>query len=271
MALKQYNPTTSSQRQLVNIDRTGLWKGRPFKPLTSGLTSTGGRNNHGHITSRHRGGGHKRLYRVIDFVRNKDDVKGVIERLEYDPNRTAFIALVKYEDGEYRYILAPNKVKVGDTVISGVRTDVKFGNCMLLKNIPLGTVVHNVELKIGKGGQLARSAGAGVQIMGRDGVNVILRSPSGEVRLVRGECRATIGEVSNADNQNRNYAKAGRLRWLGVRPQTRGISMNPVDHPHGGRTNGGRHPCTPWGISTKGHKTRHNKATDKYIVRRRSK
>ena len=269
MALKQYNPTTSSQRQLINIDRSGLWKGRPFKGLTYGLTQTGGRNNHGHITSRHRGGGHKRLYRVIDFVRNKDDINAVVERIEYDPNRTAFIALLKYDDGEYRYILAPNHLAAGDRVVSGVKTDVKVGNCMLLKNIPLGTVVHNVELKIGKGGQLARSAGTSVQIVGRDGVHVILRSPSGEGRLVRGECRATIGEVSNADNQNRNDSKAGRMRWRGVRPQTRGIAMNPVDHPHGGRTNGGRHPCTPWGICTKGYKTRRNKSTDKYIIHRR--
>lgn len=269
MALKQYKPTTSSQRQLVNIDRSELWKGRPYRALTFGLTESSGRNNMGRITSRHRGGRHKRLYRVIDFVRNKDGIAGTVERVEYDPNRTAFIALIAYSDGERRYILAPNKLKVGDQVISDLKTDVKPGNCMLLKNIPLGTVVHNVELKIGRGAQLARSAGASVQIMGRDGVHVILKSPSGEVRLVRGECRATVGEVSNGDNQNRNYSKAGRLRWMGVRPQTRGISMNPVDHPHGGRTNGGRHPCTPWGISTKGKKTRKNKSTDKYIVRRR--
>lgn len=269
MALKQYKPTTSSQRQLVNIDRSDLWKGRPLRALTFGLTESSGRNNTGRITSRHRGGRHKRLYRVIDFMRDKVGVVGNVERVEYDPNRTAFIALLKYSDGEYRYILAPNKIKVGDAVVSDAKTDVKPGNCMFLKNIPLGTVVHNVELKIGRGAQLARSAGASVQIMGRDGAYVILKSPSGEVRLVRGECRATVGEVSNGDNQNRNYSKAGRLRWMGVRPQTRGISMNPVDHPHGGRTNGGRHPCTPWGISTKGKKTRMNKATDKYIVRRR--
>ncbi|GHS91400.1 50S ribosomal protein L2 [Alphaproteobacteria bacterium] len=269
MALKQYNPTTSGQRQLVNIDRSELWKGRPFRRLSEGLARASGRNNLGRITSRHRGGRHKRLYREIDFVRNKDDVVGTVERLEYDPNRTAFIALIKYADGEHRYILAPHKLKVGDAVVSGIKTDIKPGNCTLLKNIPLGTVVHNVELKIGKGGQLARSAGTSIQIMGRDGVYVILRAPSGEVRLIRGECRATIGEVSNADNQNRNYSKAGRMRWKGVRPQTRGIAMNPVDHPHGGRTNGGRHPCTPWGISTKGCKTRRNVSSDKYIVRRR--
>jgi large subunit ribosomal protein L2 len=270
MALKQYNPVTSSQRQLVNIDRSSLWKGGPCKTLVFGLPRTSGRNNLGRITSRHRGGRHKRLYRVIDFVRNKDDVACSVARLEYDPNRTAFIALVKYDDGEFRYILAPDKVKVGDVLLSGQKTDVRPGNCMLLKNMPIGTVVHNVELKIGKGGQLARSAGTSVQIMGRDGAYVLLRIPSGEVRRVRGECRATIGTLSNADNQNRNDSKAGRGRWFGIRPQTRGISMNPVDHPHGGRTNGGRHPCTPWGISTKGHKTRRNKSTSKYIVRRRA-
>lgn len=269
MALKQYNPTTSSQRQLVNIDRSGLWKGRPFMALTKRLHQNSGRNNLGRITSRHRGGFHKRLYRQIDFLRNKVGVFGEVERIEYDPNRTGFIALIKYTDGEYRYILAPDKLKVGDKVVSDVTTDVKPGNCMLLKNIPLGTMVHNVELKVGKGGQLSRSAGNSVQIMGRDSGKVILKLPSGEVRLVNGECRATIGEVSNADNQNRNYAKAGRLRWMGVRPQTRGISMNPVDHPHGGRANGGVHPSTPWGVCTKGKKTRHNKRTDKFIVRRR--
>jgi large subunit ribosomal protein L2 len=269
MALKQYNPITSSQRQLVNIDRSELWDGRPFRGLSFGLPRTSGRNNLGRITSRHRGGRHKRLYRIIDFVRNKDDMACTVERIEYDPNRTAFIALVAYEDGEHRYILAPSKVKAGDVLFSGAKTDVKPGNCMALKNIPLGTVVHNVELKAGKGGQLARSAGTSVQIMGRDGSYVLLRSPSGEVRLIRGECRATIGDLSNADNQNRNDSKAGRGRWFGIRPQTRGIAMNPVDHPHGGRTNGGRHPCTPWGISTKGHKTRRNKSTSKYIVRRR--
>jgi large subunit ribosomal protein L2 len=233
------------------------------------MPKASGRNNLGRITSRHRGGGHKRLYRDIDFLRDKFGVVGTLERVEYDPNRTAFIGLIKYQDGEYRYILMPSSLKVGDKVIADEVTDVKPGNCMLLKNIPLGTVVHNVELKVGKGGQLARAAGNGIQIMGRDSGKVILRMPSGEVRLVRGECKATVGEVSNADNQNRSYSKAGRMRWFGVRPQTRGIAMNPVDHPHGGRTNGGRHPCTPWGICTKGKKTRRNKSTNKYIVRRR--
>ncbi|MDR3285298.1 MAG: 50S ribosomal protein L2 [Holosporales bacterium] len=269
MALKQYNPCTSGQRQLINIDRSELWKGRPLHVLTSGLNKASGRNNFGRITSRHRGGGHKRLYRQIDFLRDKKGVVGVVERVEYDPNRTGFIALIKYTDGEYRYILLPNKLKVGDNVVSDDVTDLKPGNCMLLKNIPLGTVVHNVEMKLGKGGQLARSAGNRIQIMGRDGGNVILKMPSGEVRIIRGECKATVGEVSNADNQNRSYSKAGRMRWLGVRPQTRGIAMNPVDHPHGGRANGGVHPSTPWGVCTKGKKTRKNKSTNKYIVKRR--
>jgi large subunit ribosomal protein L2 len=202
-------------------------------------------------------------------LRNKYGVFGSVVRTEYDPNRTSFISLIEYADGEFRYIISPNKLKTGDQVISDEATDVKPGNCMLLKNIPLGTIVHNVEMKVGRGGQLARSAGNGVQIMGREGGNVILKMPSGEVRLIRGECRATVGEVSNADHQNRNYSKAGRIRWFGERPQTRGISMNPVDHPHGGRANGGRHPSTPWGPCTKGKKTWSNKATDKYIVGRR--
>ncbi|MDR0625219.1 MAG: 50S ribosomal protein L2 [Holosporales bacterium] len=269
MALKQYNPCTSSQRQLVNIDRSSLWKGGPYRGLSWGLSKNSGRNNLGRITSRHRGGGHKRLYRYVDFLRDKTGVFGEVVRLEYDPNRTAFIALIKYEDGDFSYILSPNNLKVGDKVISDEMTDVKPGNCMLLKNIPLGTVVHNVEIKVGRGGQIARSAGNSVQIMGRDEGKVILRLPSGEVHLIRGECKATIGEVSNADHQNRSYSKAGRIRWFGERPQTRGIAMNPVDHPHGGRANGGVHPSTPWGLCTKGKKTRRNKTSGKYIVRRR--
>jgi large subunit ribosomal protein L2 len=268
VTLKQYNPITSSARQLVNIDRSELWSGGPHRSLVYGLSRTSGRNNLGRITSRHRGGRHKRLYRVVDFLRDKDDSACTVERVEYDPNRTAFIALVRYDDGEYRYILAPSKIVVGQRLLSGDRVDVVPGNCMKLKNIPIGSVVHNVELKVGRGGQLAKSAGASSQIMGRDGPYVLLRSPSGVVRIVVGECRATIGVVSNSDNQNRNDAKAGRCRWRGIRPQTRGISMNPVDHPHGGRTNGGRHPCTPWGICTKGYKTRRNKRTDRWIVSR---
>ncbi len=272
MSLKRYKPTTPGQRQLVNIDRSELWKGRPHKPLTRGKTKNGGRNNNGRITSFNKGGGHKQLYRTIDFKRNKLDMVATVERLEYDPNRSAFIALVKYEDGEHNYIIAPQRLQVGDKVISAVKVDVKPGNSMPMKNIPIGTIIHNVELKIKKGGQLARSAGAYVQIMGRDTGNVILKLTSGELRFVNGECFATIGSVSNPDHSNRSYAKAGRMRWLGKRPSVRGVAMNPIDHPHGGgegRTSGGRHPVTPWGVPTKGKKTRNNKTTTKMIIRRR--
>jgi large subunit ribosomal protein L2 len=269
MALKTFKPTTPSQRQLVIVDRTGLWKGKPEKSLTEGLRSQGGRNNLGRITVRFRGGGHKRRYRIIDFKRNKFDVAATVERLEYDPNRTAFIALIRYEDGEVAYILAPQRLAVGDTVIAGAKVDIKPGNALPLKNIPVGTVVHNVEMKVGKGGQIARSAGTYVQLVGKDQGYAQLRLSSGEVRMVRGECMATIGAVSNPDQQNINLGKAGRSRWLGRRPHNRGVSMNPIDHPHGGgegRTSGGRHPVTPWGIPTKGKKTRSNKRTDKFIV-----
>src|SRR5271167_2660249 len=274
MALKQYNPVTPSLRGTILIDRTELWKGKPVKGLTEGKHSSGGRNNHGRITSRFRGGGHKQAYRIVDFKRRKFDVTATVERLEYDPNRTAFIALVKYEDGELAYILAPQRLKAGDKVVAGERTDVKPGNAMPIKNIPIGTIVHNVELKPGKGGQLARAAGTYVQLVGRDQGYAQLRLGSGEVRIVRGECMATIGAVSNPDQQNINFGKAGRMRWLGKRPSVRGVAMNPIDHPHGGgegRTSGGRHPVTPWGKPTKGKKTRHNKATDRLIVRRRHK
>ncbi|MBQ8651621.1 MAG: 50S ribosomal protein L2 [Alphaproteobacteria bacterium] len=272
MGLKKYKSVTTSQRQLINIDRSELWKGRPFKKLTQNKLDRAGRNSHGHITVWNRGGGHKQRYRIIDFLRDKKDMEAVVERIEYDPNRTSFIALVKYEDGEYRYIVAPQKLKVGDAVVSSDKADVKPGNTMLLKNIPVGTVVHNVELKVGKGAQLARSAGSSVQIVGRDGVYVILRLPSGEQRMVSGSCTATVGVVSNPDHQNRSYGKAGRNRWLGKRPCVRGVAMNPVDHPHGGgegKTSGGRHPVTPWGISTKGKKTRRNKRTSQYIISKR--
>jgi large subunit ribosomal protein L2 len=272
MALKTFKPVTPSQRQLVIVDRSGLWKGKPVKELTEGLRAKGGRNNHGRMTVRWRGGGHKRRYRLIDFKRRKDDVAATVERLEYDPNRTAFIALVKYDDGDLSYILAPQRLQAGDRVVSGERVDVKPGNAMPLKNIPIGTIVHNVEMKPGKGGQIARSAGTYVQLVGRDAGYALLRLSSGEVRMVRGECRATIGAVSNPDQQNISVGKAGRNRWLGRRPAVRGVAMNPVDHPHGGgegRTSGGRHPVTPWGEPTKGKKTRQNKATDRYIVRRR--
>jgi len=274
MALKQYRPITPSLRQLVIVDRSELYKGKPVKALTEGLTKSGGRNNTGRITARRMGGGHKRVYRLVDFKRRKFDVPATVERLEYDPNRTAFIALIKYADGTLSYILAPQRLKVGDTVISGERADVKPGNAMPLKNIPVGSIIHNVELKPGKGGQIARSAGTYLQLVGRDSGYAQLKLPSGELRVVRGECMATIGAVSNPDQMNINLGKAGRNRWLGQRPAVRGVAMNPIDHPHGGgegRTSGGRHPVTPWGKPTKGKKTRHNKKTDGLILRRRTK
>ena len=273
MALKSYKPTTPGQRQLVIVDRSGLWKGKPVKKLTDGLTKSGGRNNHGRVTSRHRGGGHKRSYRVIDFRRIKHDMSAEVQRIEYDPNRTAFIALVNYEDGEQSYVLAPQRLKVGDKIISSTKqVDVKPGNAMPLSAVPIGTIVHNVELKPGKGGQVARSAGAYVQLVGRDQGNALLRLKSGETRMVRSECMATVGAVSNPDHMNTTIGKAGRSRWLGRKPTVRGVVMNPIDHPHGGgegRTSGGRHPVTPWGKPTKGKRTRSNKSTDKYIVRSR--
>lgn len=274
MALKTYNPITPGTRQLVQVDRSGLHKGKPVKALTEGLTRKGGRNNTGRITARRIGGGHKRLYRVIDFKRRKADMPATVQRLEYDPNRTAFIALIEYTDGEQAYILAPQRLAVGDKVISGEKTDVKPGNAMPLRSIPIGTIVHNVELKPGKGGQLARSAGTYAQIVGRDMGYAQIKLASGELRLVRGDCFASIGAVSNPDQSNINLGKAGRKRWLGKRPSVRGVVMNPVDHPHGGgegRTSGGRHPVTPWGKPTKGRKTRNNKATDRLILRRRKK
>ena len=274
MALKTFNPTSPSRRNLVLVDRGQLWKGKPVKKLTEGLSKSGGRNNTGRITARRRGGGHKRRYRLVDFARRKFDVPATVERLEYDPNRTAFIALIKYEDGEQSYILAPQRLAVGDTVVLGDRVDIKPGNAMPLANIPVGTIIHNVELKAGKGGQLARAAGSYVQLVGRDSGYGLLRLASGEVRMVRAECMATIGAVSNPDQANVKLGKAGRNRWLGRRPAVRGVAMNPIDHPHGGgegRTSGGRHPVTPWGKPTKGAKTRRNKKTDNLIVRRRHK
>ena len=266
MALKNYNPVTPGQRQLVLIDRAGLHAGAPVKALTEGKISSGGRNNSGAITSRYRGGGHKKAYRRIDFKRRRFDAPAKVERLEYDPNRTGFIALIKYEDGELAYILAPQRLAVGDTVVSGEYVDVKPGNAMPLANIPVGTIVHNVELKIGKGGQIARSAGTYAQLVGRDGIYVILRLNSGEQRMVHGRCLATIGAVSNPDNMNISISKAGRNRWKGRRGHVRGETMNPVDHPLGGRTRGGRHPVSPWGKPTKGMKTRKNKSTTKFIM-----
>jgi len=273
MALKTYNPTSEGRRQLVTTDRSELWKGKPVKTLTEGLSKSGGRNNRGRITSFHRGGGHKRTYRMIDFKRVKFDQVGTIERLEYDPNRTAWIALVKYEDGELAYIVAPQRLSAGDKVISSMNTvDVKPGNAMPLERMPVGTIVHNIELKPRKGGQVARSAGAYAQYVGRDQGWAILRLNSGEQRRVHGTCLATVGAVSNQDHSNTSLGKAGRSRWLGRKPVTRGVAMNPIDHPHGGgegRTSGGRHPVSPWGKPTKGKKTRSNKATDKFIVRSR--
>ncbi|PJI37737.1 50S ribosomal protein L2 [Ferrovibrio sp.] len=272
MALKTYKPVTPSTRGLVLIDRSQLHKGRPVKELTEGLKKTGGRNHFGRITTRHIGGGHKRRYRMIDFKRRKFDVGATVERIEYDPNRTAFIALIKYDDGELNYILAPQRLKAGDRVVSGEKADIKPGNAMPLKSIPVGTIIHNVEMKPGKGGQMARSAGTFVQLVGKDQGMALVRLASGEQRLVQAECMATIGAVSNSDNQNTKLGKAGRKRWMGIRPTVRGVAMNPIDHPHGGgegRTSGGRHPVTPWGKNTKGKRTRNNKRTQNMILRRR--
>ena len=274
MPMKNFNPVTASLRGTVLIDRSGLWKGKPVKGLTEGKSSTGGRNNHGRITSRFRGGGHKQTYRAVDFKRRKFDVPATVERLEYDPNRTAFIALVKYADGELAYILAPQRLRAGDTVVAGQRADIKPGNAMPLAAIPVGTIVHNIEMKVGAGGKIARSAGTYAQLVGKDLGYAQIKLMSGEVRLVRAECMASIGAVSNPDNMNQKIGKAGRSRWLGRRPHNRGVVMNPVDHPHGGgegRSSGGRHPVSPWGQPTKGYKTRGNKRTDSLIIRRRNK
>ena len=274
MALKKYNPITPGQRGLVLIDRSELFKGKPVKKLTKGLTKSGGRNNTGRITSWQKGGGHKKKYRIIDFKRTKLDVEATVERIEYDPNRSAFIALIKYDDGELSYILAPQKLLIGNKVISSNKADIKPGNATPLNAVPVGTIIHNVELKPGKGGQIARSAGSYVQLIGKDLSYSILRLMSGEVRLVLSTCMCSIGAVSNQDNQNQNFGKAGRKRWMGKRPSVRGVVMNPIDHPHGGgegRTSGGRHPVTPWGKPTKGKRTRNNKKTDRLIIRRRNK
>ncbi|MBV9776650.1 MAG: 50S ribosomal protein L2 [Acetobacteraceae bacterium] len=274
MPLKTYNPVTASLRGTVLIARAELWKGKPVKRLTEGKVSTGGRNHHGHITSRFRGGGHKRTYRYVDFKRRKFDVPATVERLEYDPNRTAFIALVKYADGELSYILAPQRLRAGDTVTAGARVDIKPGNAMPLAAIPVGTIVHNVEMKPGAGGKIARSAGTYAQLVGKDAGYAQIKLMSGELRMVRAECMASVGAVSNPDNMNQKIGKAGRSRWLGRRPHNRGVVMNPVDHPHGGgegRTSGGRHPVTPWGKPTKGYKTRANKRTQRLIIRSRHK
>ncbi len=272
MALRHFKPVTASLRGTVLIDRGELWNGKPVKALTEGKHSTGGRNNHGRTTSRFRGGGHKRAYRVVDFKRRKFDVMGKVERLEYDPNRSAFLALIKYADGELAYILAPQRLAAGDQVLSGAKVDIKPGNAMPLAAIPVGTIVHNIEMKPGAGGKIARSAGTFAQLVGKDQGYAQVKLMSGELRLVRGECMASIGAVSNPDHQNEQLGKAGRKRWLGRRPHNRGVAMNPVDHPLGGgegRTSGGRHPVTPWGKPTKGYKTRANKRTDGLIIRGR--
>ena len=273
MALKSYKPTTPGQRGLVLIDRSELWSGRPVKALTEGLAKKAGRNNAGRITMRRRGGGAKRLYRIIDFKRAKRDMEATVVRIEYDPNRTAFVALIEYTDGEQAYIIAPQRLGVGDRVISGDKVDVKPGNAMPFTGMPIGTIVHNIELKAGKGGQIARAAGSYAQFVGRDGGYAQIRLSSGELRMVRQECVATVGAVSNPDNSNTSLGKAGRNRNLGKRPSVRGVVMNPVDHPHGGgegRTSGGRHPVSPWGKPTKGARTRNkNKASSKLILRSR--
>jgi large subunit ribosomal protein L2 len=274
MALKQFNPVTASLRGTVLIDRSELYKGKPVKGLTEGKNASGGRNNHGRITSRFRGGGHKQSYRTVDFKRRKFDVPATVERLEYDPNRTAFIALIKYKDGELSYIIAPQRLRVGDTVVASLRADIKPGNAMPLAAIPVGTIIHNIEMKTGAGPKIARAAGNYAQLVGKDAGYAQIKLMSGELRVVRAECMASIGAVSNPDNMNQHIGKAGRSRWLGRRPHNRGVVMNPVDHPHGGgegRTSGGRHPVTPWGKPTKGYKTRANKRTDSLIIRRRNK
>jgi large subunit ribosomal protein L2 len=272
MPMRNFNPVTASLRGTVLIDRSDLWKGKPVKGLTEGKNHSGGRNNHGHITSRFRGGGHKQSYRAIDFKRRKFGVLAVVQRLEYDPNRSAFIALIKYQDGELSYILAPQRLRAGDTVEAGERADIKPGNAKPLAAIPVGTIVHNIEMKPGAGGKIARAAGTYAQLVGKDSGWAQIKLMSGEVRLVRADCMGSIGAVSNPDNMNQKIGKAGRSRWLGRMPHNRGVVMNPVDHPLGGgegRSSGGRHPVSPWGQPTKGYKTRRNKGTDKMIIRRR--
>ena len=274
MALKHFKPVTPSLRGTILVSRAELWKGKPVKGLTEGISKSGGRNNHGRITSFFRGGGHKQSYRMVDFRRRKLDVPATVERIEYDPNRTAFIALVKYQDGELSYILAPQRLRAGDVVVSALRADIKPGNAMTLATIPVGTIIHNIEMKQGAGGKIARAAGQYAQLVGKDSGYAQIKLMSGELRVVRGECMATIGAVSNPDNANVHIGKAGRSRWLGRKPHNRGVVMNPVDHPHGGgegRTSGGRHPVTPWGKPTKGYKTRANKRTDSLVIRGRNK
>jgi len=274
MSLKTFKPYTKSSRGTVLVSKDLLWKGKSFKSLTLQKHKSHGRNNRGRITSRHLGGGHKQKYRSIDFFRKKDDVKSIVERIEYDPNRTCYIMLVKYEDGKYAYMLAPQKIKIGDQIVSGNKKEIKIGNSMPLEDIPVGTDIHNVEINPGGGGKIARSAGSSVQITGSDGRYSIIKMISGEIRKIDSRAKATIGILSNPDQKNIKIGKAGRNRWLGKRPQTRGVAMNPVDHPHGGgegKTAGGRHPVSPWGQSAKGLKTRKNKKTDKFILTRRKR
>jgi len=274
MTLKTFKPYTKSSRGTILIDRTGLWKGKPFKSLVSAKNSRKGRNNYGRITSRNRAGGHKKMYRDVDFYRKKFDVEATVERIEYDPNRTCYIMLVKFDDGEYKYYLAPQKVKTGDKIVNGSKKEIKVGNCMPLQDIPVGIDIHNVELQPGSGGKIARSAGTSVTISGIDGNYSLIKMASGEVRKIDSSSLATIGVLSNPDQKNIKIGKAGRSRWLGRRPHTRGVVMNPVDHPHGGgegKSAGGRHPVSRTGQSAKGLKTRDNKRTDKYIIRRRKK
>ena len=274
MALTVHKPTSPGQRGKVTVKRTGLYKGRPEASLTEKKSKSGGRNNYGRITTRHIGGGHKQKYRIIDFKRNKDDITAKVERIEYDPNRSAYIALLQYTDGEKRYIIAPKDLEPGMEVVSGSSVPIKVGNSLPLDNIPVGTVVHNIEMKPGKGGQIARAAGTSARLVAKEGVYATLRLRSGEMRKIPAKCRATLGTVSKSEHNLEKIGKAGATRWRGIRPTVRGVAMNPVDHPHGGgegRTSGGRHPVTPWGVPTKGHKTRKNKRTDKFIVRRRDK
>ena len=274
MALKTFKPYTKSTRGTILVDRTGLLKGKPFKSLVSPKNSMKGRNNNGHITSINRAGGHKKMYRHVDFYRKKNDSPAKVERIEYDPNRTAFVALIKYSDDVLNYILCPQKLAVGDIIVSSDKADIKPGNCLKIRAIPVGTIIHNIELKPGKGGQIIRSAGTFGQLAGKDSEYGQIKLSSGEMRSVRVECKASIGMVSNPDQKNIKLGKAGRNRWLGVRPSVRGVAMNPVDHPHGGgegRTSGGRNPVSPWGLSAKGKKTRNNKRTDKYIIKTRHK
>ena len=273
MALKKFRPNTPGTRGLTLVDKKGLWTGKPLKSLTAGLSKKGGRNNTGRITMRRKGGGHKAKYRIIDFKRNKSDIAGTVERIEHDPNRSSYIALIKYDDGAMNYILAPKDLKIGDKIIAGENTEIKVGNCMPMSNIPVGIDIHNIELKVGSGAQLARSAGSSTQIVGKSDGYVAIKLLSGEQRKVREECKATIGVLSNIDKKNQKLGKAGRKRWLGIRPSVRGVAMNPIDHPHGGgegKTSGGRDPVTPWGKPTKGKKTRNNKRTDKFIIKRKT-